>query len=647
MDLNFTNVQRTFRCIALLFLLTLPSAGLLMAQTKFSTVVNPENPGLNGYVQVDYVIENANSIEKFSPPVFKDFELVQGPSQSTSVRIINGDMSKSQTYSYTLRAQKAGKRTIPGALAIIDGETMRSNAVTIEVDKEAKSRPAPPPRQQPSLFPAIPDDMPDFTPRVSETYRLAPGEDAAAKIAKNLFVKLEVNKTRCYVGEPIIATYKLYSRLRSDSRVTKRPSLNGFSVYDMKVPAAERVTVEQVNGQDFHVQILRRIQLLPLQSGHYTLEPVEIGSNVEFLRMGENAGNNRPRSNNPMQRMIDEFFGRHQDGIPEEHSAVSKSEPVTVQVMALPTENKPAGFNGAVGTFSMNASLKKDAYTAGDVAQLSVTIKGKGNLPMINPPQLHLPEGMETFDPSVADTINKAVYPLSGEKLIDYTFLLNKQGDYTIPPFSFSYFDPAARTYKTIHSDTFTVHVAENSRLAALKDNNKNPATTGVLSRWTDVIRVEMIAGAAIILLLLGIIVYLLKRNQTRHPLPEETVSSLPDPEKPETKELTDPLADVRIALAESSNQEFYSGINRAIREAVYERTASSAAHLTSINMPFILRGKGVPEETIAMVESLMKKCEIALYTPIHQERDKIALLEKAEAIIKSLQVDEAVLTVR
>jgi len=55
---------------------------------------------------------------------------------------------------------------------------------------------------------------------------LKPGENAADKIQKDLFIKLDVSKTSCYVGQPIIVSFKLYTRLRSESTITDAPSFN-------------------------------------------------------------------------------------------------------------------------------------------------------------------------------------------------------------------------------------------------------------------------------------------------------------------------------------------------------------------------------------------------------------------------------------
>ena len=48
--------------------------------------------------------------------------------------------------------------------------------------------------------------MPDEMPEVPEEYILRQGEKASEKIKNGLLVRLDVSKTSCYVGEPVIAT---------------------------------------------------------------------------------------------------------------------------------------------------------------------------------------------------------------------------------------------------------------------------------------------------------------------------------------------------------------------------------------------------------------------------------------------------------
>jgi len=87
--------------------------------------------------QVIYTL-NANGKE-FRTPDMKDFMVISGPhtSQSSSIQIINGKVSRSVENSYTLYVvgNKDGIFTIPPATIKVDDKTYKSNAVKIQVVK--------------------------------------------------------------------------------------------------------------------------------------------------------------------------------------------------------------------------------------------------------------------------------------------------------------------------------------------------------------------------------------------------------------------------------------------------------------------------------------------------------------------------------
>jgi len=246
-------------------------------QVKFNTVVSSQDIGRGDYLQVEFVIENARQIDQLTPPEFQGFQVLQGPIQSSGMSIVNGNMSQYKSISFVLQPVKTGKFVIGSASATVDGKHMRSNAVTIVVSGTSSSSGAGGNTRPVNPFPAI-NWPPSSMGRPTDVDRdivLKPGENAKEKIRKNLFLKVQVDKTTCYVGEPIVATYKLYSRLSSESKVTKRPSLNGFSVYDMVDPNTDAPSVEKLNGKEYTVHVIRKTQLIPLQPGNIDLDPVE------------------------------------------------------------------------------------------------------------------------------------------------------------------------------------------------------------------------------------------------------------------------------------------------------------------------------------------------------------------------------------
>ena len=77
--------------------------------------------------QVSYELTGDGS--NFEAPNFTNFEIVGGPfsSQSSSVQIVNGSVTKSttHTYSFYLRAIKEGSYTIPSATITVDKKKSR------------------------------------------------------------------------------------------------------------------------------------------------------------------------------------------------------------------------------------------------------------------------------------------------------------------------------------------------------------------------------------------------------------------------------------------------------------------------------------------------------------------------------------------
>ena len=416
-------------------------------QVKFSTWVSSQEVGQKEYLQIEYVVENAKQIDELTPPSFPGFQIVQGPIQSSGMSIVNGSMSQYKGLSFVLQPLHTGKYIIGGASATVDGHPLRSNAVKITVHPgggPGGNNSSNPGGGNPFAQPFGTDPYGNAERDVEREYILKPGENVNEKIRKNLFVKVQVDKNSCFVGEPIVCTYKLYSRLSSESRVTKRPSLNGFSVYDMVDPGSDPVSVEKLNGKAYTVHIIRKTQLIPLQAGNIDLDPVEVENTVHFVKGG---GRQEARRGGSIRDLLDQMMDDNTLGQEVDERVTLDTKPVTITVKALP-ENKPANYNGAVGSFSIETSLANRSVAAQDEATLHVVVKGKGNLPVLSAPTIAWPSGFEAFEPTAKEDVNKTVAPMSGSKSFDYVFIPRTPGHYTIPAVSFSYFDPSSQTYK-------------------------------------------------------------------------------------------------------------------------------------------------------------------------------------------------------
>ena len=86
---------------------------------------------------VTFIIEGEDKVTDFTWEPSSDFQPLWGPQkgQSSSVQIVNGNMTKSvqSTYSYILKANNVGKFTIPSAVAKVKKNEITSRPVSIEV----------------------------------------------------------------------------------------------------------------------------------------------------------------------------------------------------------------------------------------------------------------------------------------------------------------------------------------------------------------------------------------------------------------------------------------------------------------------------------------------------------------------------------
>ncbi len=618
--------SKQLTCLLITFLV----CAATFAQTKFYCQASDKTIARNETLQIDYVIENAGSINDVQLPDFKNFAVLSGPNQSSQSSTIGQKTISSYTISFLLQPKGAGTFTLPAATARINNKTMTTNTVNVVVENKESKNP-----RQPSLSPSInmtiPQmDMPDVTD--NEDVYLKPGEDVNEKIKKNMQVVLQVSKNTCYVGEPIVATYKLCTRLRSDSRVTKRPSLDGFSVYDMEDAQTVNPRVENIGGKPFTVHVIRKVQLYPLQAGTFQLEPVELENNIKFIRQGAQS---RSSSRDPLQRLIDNFGNRNW----EEHLATIASKPATIVVKPLP-ENKPASFNGAVGNFKMETKLSVGEINAEDDATLSVVIKGTGNIPMINAPAVNFPKTFESFDAKVKEETDKTESPISGSKQFDFMFIPTDTGTFTIPPVNFSYFDPAAGVYKTVSSEPLTIHV-----LKALQQKKKvaNPAAPSAkksfsFSWW------YWVAGGIILILILLLFIKRKKapvakaaqaieltdtKNEVQQ-VPLAPVETIPVVE-------ADPLAKARQALNENDSKEFFSSIQNTLWEEVSRKTEMAPSRLDKKTALQLLEQKNVSITVRLELENLLNTCEMALYMP-QNSGDMQNALYKATFVVNALK---------
>ena len=605
------------------------------AQIKFSANASPNVIGKDEYTQLTLTVENAQEAQ-IVPPSLRDFIILSGPSDMTSMSMVNGVTKSSRSLVFVIKPKATGVFTIPGAMAKADGGDYKSNSVTIKVQAKATGN-SPGANQMASPFGNIDPFADDPPPRSSyNDYILRKGENPAVKIKKNMFVRLEVDKKSCFVGEPVVASYKLYTRLQSESNMTKNPSFNGFSVLDMTPPNDMSYRIEKFGGREYNVYTLRKVQLYPLLAGELELGVVEIENNVHFIK-AEYA--------NQRQDLISQMFRDFSNSsIPSEgmenQKVTLQSQPITILVKALPDANKPADFKGAVGHFTVDAKIEKDNFTTDDAGKIAVIISGEGNLQMINAPEVKWPEGIEGFESKATDDLYKGAVPVSGRKIFEFPFTVSKPGSYTLPAVIFSYFDNREGKYKTVSTEPVDISVSKGTGKPKRTDAapTAQPSENVLVQFFSNRLRV---VSAIAVFIIIGLIVWL-KRDtvndkRLKATKEEEELFVEKKPDEDIMLEQKNPLAVSEECLQREDGKLFYSNLNLELKNYLAKKFNIPAEELNHKNIASQLDAKGVSNETSIQLQELIGDIEWQLYTPVVESEKMHGMYIRANELIQLL----------
>ena len=360
---------------------------------------------------------------------------VQYVGPSTQVSIVNGQVNASVQHRYSLVPMRAGHFSLGPFSVEYQGKQYQTAQVSVDVG--AANQP-PAPGQQ----------------------RAAPQGQAAKGGSGNqaIRVTLSVARQEVYLHEPVPIDVRLYI---GNVRVAdvQYPTLqgDGLSIDKFPEPSQQR---QDVDGEIFQV-VRFQTTVIPLRAGTLTLGPASVQLNLLSRRQGGTFN--------------DPFFDRFFQNDPfntERRPMDVRSDPVTLTVLPLPEEGKPAGFSGAVGTFKMDVSAAPTELNAGDPITMKMSITGSGNLSEAQPPALTTAADFRTYEPRVNKTD-------ATTRAFEQVLIPNDANVHAIPPVRFSYFDPQARAYQTLESQpiALVVRPPQNAPRAEIVDRRHTGRT--------------------------------------------------------------------------------------------------------------------------------------------------------------------------
>lgn len=566
---------------------------------------------------------NSQNVSNFNAPDFKGFEVIYGPSTSrqSSFQIVNGQTSQSSsiTYTYVLIGSKPGTYTINPATIQSGSTVVKSKPLTVKVLKPGTGGGQ---QQQQSSSSSGGNH--------SNQQPTAPSSSISSR---DLFMTATASRTNVYEQEAILVTYKLYTLVNITSLDGKLPTLDGFQIQEIDLPRNKEFGLETYNGRNYHSVVWSQYVLFPQKTGKLTIPSVTYEGTVVQPN----------RTIDP----IDAFFNGASGMIELKKKITTPT--LTINVQPLPA--KPAGFTGAVGTFSISSSLTPQQVKTNDAVTMKITINGTGNMKLIGTPEVGFPKDFETYDPKVTDNFSKSSSGLTGTKTFEYLAVPRHAGTYTIPATQFTFFDTQTHTYKTIETQAYTLNVEKgsgdaSSEISDFTSNQQDVRTLGSDIRYIKTRDVtpskdndhdRLTSWRYLLAYLIPLLLFLAIAFIGRKQIQDNANLAVMRGKK------ANKVARRRLKLAarlmqEHKQNDFYDEVLKALYGYTADKLNIPQEHLNKDNVQQELLQKGVSADIIDQYLGVLNDCEFARYAPGDPNANMEGIYDKAISLISKIE---------
>lgn len=564
---------------------------------------------------VEYVLKDAEGSAFSSPDFGDDFILLGGPSvsHSSSVQIINGHSSSSSTTSYTfaLQATKEGTFDLPDATIEVEGRTIKSKPAKINVGAGAAS--------------ADDDDAPKYNDPLVKPSIAGPAKD-------KLFFTVDATKRKVFEQEPIVLTYKVHALHNlglANVMLKQKPDLKGFWSQEVKLKGNIQPQPEERGGKLYGAGTCLKYVVFPQQTGKLTVPSVAFECQIRRQMTG---------ALDPFE----EFFNGGGGGPQIVQRA---TDAMDIEVQPLP--DRPAGFSGGVGHFTVATQLLTPQPKTNDVVTLRLTVSGVGNLSLVKAPRIAFPDDFDSYDAKMTDKTQVTEEGITGDVIFDYTFVPQNVGKYDIPAAEFIYFDTEKGEYVTLRTEPVHLDVKKGQRSRedveaemAMRNSDIRDAVLGAPS----VVTTEGLGASAlwigsplyfvcllVILVAFTLLTLFLRRRAAR------VADVAGSRNRQARKKANKHLRAAEKALASGDHNAFYSALAQALRGYFADKLTRDAAALTNESILTALAERGLSEELLSQTKALLEDCDFARYAPAQEAGQREKDLERASELLNHI----------
>ncbi|MCD6502444.1 protein BatD [bacterium] len=592
--------------------LSIWAASALSADWSVSSDIDRARIGIDDNLTLTITV-TGDKLSGFSGPQFTenhDWALTNtSTSTSSNFQLINGRMSQSKTittYLY-LAPKHKGTLTVPRISVSANGEKKSSKSFQVEVVDGSVASAQPRGRSR------------TYQPRSTQA---APAP-SPSDIKDKLFLSAHADKREAYVGEQINVTFTLYTQYSlGEISMSKDAVFNGFwekELYRAKSLQYQRKTI---NGKQYNAVVLAKHAIFALSSGEKTIEPMELDCSVMTRR---------------------DFWGVFSHG--EKVKVVGR--PLKIKIKPLPP-GAPAGFDGLVGDFSVSSKISSNDLKTNEAFSYIITVSGTGNLHILDTPELQFPPGFELFDSQKKENIKTDGGRVSGSVRFEYILVPRSEGDFDLPQWRLSFFDPKSKRYKTAATKPYPVTIAKGQaeKSGGMKVISRgevvrvgedirfiapdcNRLSTGHLAMGDLRIFLYLLPAEAV-LLLIGL---LIRRRKERL---EGNIGYARY-----TRAMRKAMSELRAAEARIDDSEaFVAATQNAILHYLADRLGLPREGMVFSDVRDGLAERRIDDETLDGIEELIERLNFLRFAPGEKGAVSKELLEDAKGLIR--KVDRA-----
>lgn len=582
------------RKIALLrrgLLVAAVSIAVSASAAKFTASVDRETILLGETVTLTLSFEGAAPSSMPQLPAIPGLQVAGGMNYSTTSSAgPEGQMHTVTRFSVPLAATRTGEIQIPALQIALAGQKTSSAPLRLQVLAEDPTAP-------PAEF----------------------GQRSA-------FLWLVLPKKAFYLGETFVAELRLYIR----------PGVRNINGFEPPPLQTEGLTAGRwVSGSYYTRRVGNR---------QFTVVPMTCAARAVKTGPLKTGNLNASVILNPPD-IFESVWGRRAD---TEQVALSLA-PQEFQVLPLPGEEVPSGFNGAVGNFTLSVSAGPTNVATGDPITIKIQISGRGSLETVNLPAQIGWDGFKSYPPTSNIETTDAL-GIQGTKTFEQVVSAESVSIKEIPPLAFSFFDPEKREYRTLTQPAIalTVRPGGATVMPVIAAGNNTPSTSPPPAQ--DIVHIKprpgrftaisppwiqqpwFLAAQTVPVLAWLAAIGFRKRADALENNPRlrrrRQVMRL----------LRDGMPELQRHATANDSDAFFATLVRLLQEQLGERLDCPASAITEAVIDEKLRPRGLPENTLTELHDLFQTCNLARYAPIKSSQQLAAFVPRFEAVVRELQ---------